>query len=361
VTDVLNYVGWKVAGPVVSRRASTPEENTADTDLRRTGQFLFGVTVVGLIALLVWAFTLPTWAAAFASLGLGALIAGTAALVGGILGLLFGIPKSIADPAAVLNPPPAEAAGGSPLPDRARYAANSNLEQVSDWLTKIIVGVGLTQIPTLRDYFAGIAAFFAGAFPSAQVDPTTAQVAAGVLVIYGLTAGFLAGYLLTRMFLPGAFNRAEEELKRQTRELQKTIEEREQISTEVRQAEGEIFADLYDYAHQGFRRAIEKANSLLAWPGQETNPRLWVYLASAQGQAYRWEQEHRAQDDPARDAILKEHRDAALKAVQNAIGYGPSWKRVLQLSWDPTFPGKPEEENDLEVFHNDEEFRRLLG
>ena len=59
-------------------------------------------------------------------------IGGAAALVGGVVGFLFGIPLTSKQRTA--------AASGS------QYETNTNLEQVSDWLTKIIVGVGLVQL-----------------------------------------------------------------------------------------------------------------------------------------------------------------------------------------------------------------------
>jgi hypothetical protein len=59
-------------------------------------------------------------------------IAGAATVVGGVIGFLFGIPLTSKQRAA--------GTGDS------QYETNTNLEQVSDWLTKIIVGVGLVQI-----------------------------------------------------------------------------------------------------------------------------------------------------------------------------------------------------------------------
>jgi parvulin-like peptidyl-prolyl isomerase len=64
--------------------------------------------------------------------GTAVVIAGAAAAVGGVVGFLFGIPLTSKQ----------RAAGAS----ESQYETNTNLEQVSDWLTKIIVGVGLVQI-----------------------------------------------------------------------------------------------------------------------------------------------------------------------------------------------------------------------
>src|SRR5690349_18031210 len=67
------------------------------------------------------------------------LVAGAAFLGGALLGFLFGIPRLLANDAAA---PPAPAVGGaSEPPARSPYAPNTNLEQISDWLTKILVGV----------------------------------------------------------------------------------------------------------------------------------------------------------------------------------------------------------------------------
>ena len=58
--------------------------------------------------------------------------------VGALLGFLFGIPQYLAKQ-------------GGPSPDKASYQPNTNLTQVSEWLTKIIIGVGLVQFGQLVD------------------------------------------------------------------------------------------------------------------------------------------------------------------------------------------------------------------
>jgi hypothetical protein len=186
-----------------------------------------------------------------------------------------------------------------------------------------------------------------------------------VLILYGLTGGFFAGYLLTRVFLPGVFDRAdeleqrEEQLQAREREVQETITELDRTLDQIK----EIFADLYRYNEQGFRRAIESGESLLGRPGQERNPQLWVYLACARGQAYKWETEHPSSDPAVHERNLQEHRAEALRAVENALTYGPTWKTTLQMAWDPKFPGKTSGEDDLECFYSekpDDRFYQLL-
>jgi hypothetical protein len=85
-----------------------------------------------LVAILIYAW--GDWA----MLAVAALVAGGAFLAGGLLGFLFGIPRSLAGP---------EGADGKT--ELGAYRPNTNLEQISDWLTKILVGVGFVQFTTL--------------------------------------------------------------------------------------------------------------------------------------------------------------------------------------------------------------------
>ncbi|MGX4643866.1 hypothetical protein [Massilia sp. SYSU DXS3249] len=130
---------------------------------------------------------------------------------GMLLGFLFAIPRvlpagSIVAPASPVSP--AGEAGNAGDGDSAGAVAstttpvsseiNSNLVEVSDWLTKIIVGVGLVNLQNFPEYAAGVAAFVA---PGLGMDTGTgAQVAAAISLFFSVL-GFLIGYLLTRIFL----------------------------------------------------------------------------------------------------------------------------------------------------------------
>jgi hypothetical protein len=76
-------------------------------------------------------------------LAVALLVAGAAFLGGALLGFLFGIPRSLAVEAtpAGTTAEPVEAGQRAAL-----YRSNTNLEQISDWLTKILVGVGLVEL-----------------------------------------------------------------------------------------------------------------------------------------------------------------------------------------------------------------------
>ena len=104
-------------------------------------------------------------------------------LAGGLVGLLFGIPRS--------------ALGSAGTTATGRYQANSNLVEVSDWLTKIIVGVGLVQIGRLEPALSRLAANLKAPLGG---QPTSAAFGMA-LVIANVLLGFLFFYLWARSLL----------------------------------------------------------------------------------------------------------------------------------------------------------------
>jgi hypothetical protein len=129
------------------------------------------------------------------AIGGGLVVAGAAAVLGAALGFLFGVPRMRAgDPAT----------GGA----RDSYVPNTNLEQVSDWLTKVLLGVGLTQLGSLGTRLHQLGDVLA---PALGGDAAVAPFAAA-LVLYFLVLGFLAGWLATRLLLPRALSDADQAL-----------------------------------------------------------------------------------------------------------------------------------------------------
>jgi hypothetical protein len=111
--------------------------------------------LIGWGFLLFTAIVVSAWGAALAQGGwgvflqvcaVGAVIAGACAMVAWLFGLLFGIPRSIARPG---DPAPAAATATQANGAHPASRVNTNLEDVSDWLTKTLIGVGLTQLSSL--------------------------------------------------------------------------------------------------------------------------------------------------------------------------------------------------------------------
>lgn len=82
---------------------------------------------------------------------------------------------------------------------------NTNLEQISDWLTKIIVGVSLVNSEKI-----GTAMLKAAGKMSESLGTGTGNTSLSLaIMIYFSLVGLLGGYLLTRLFLQRAFNAVE--------------------------------------------------------------------------------------------------------------------------------------------------------
>ena len=141
-----------------------------------------------------------------------------AAAAGFIVGFIFGFPRAIVQP-LMPGPHPTNSGGSAPnapigqqqIARSARLSVNTNLEQVSDWITKTIVAIGLVQLRELPSRFARIADY-AGRATGKPYTGASAQETAGALLVYFVVLGFLAGYLLTRMFFQTAFTRGDEAL-----------------------------------------------------------------------------------------------------------------------------------------------------
>ncbi|MFD8594363.1 hypothetical protein ACFV1L_05130 [Kitasatospora sp. NPDC059646] len=133
-----------------------------------------------------------------AVLGSGLAIVAAAALSGGSLGFLFGIPRAVAADSRDAAP----GAGGT---GRVPYAANTNLEQVSDWLTKLLIGAGLTQLGTID---RTVRSLLDALSPSLGGRPDSKAFAAAMILAF-LVLGFLVGWLLTRLLLASALSNAD--------------------------------------------------------------------------------------------------------------------------------------------------------
>lgn len=160
---------------------------------------------------------------------------------GGAVGFLFGIPRAggavnqggkthsvapSADADAATGSstvPSAAATGGAPNSGGAELRPNTNLEEVSDWLTKIIVGLGLVHLQDLQGIVAATAA---NAAASLSANPTATQTSIATALIVGFAIeGFFLGYIYTRMFLQVAFARSDSDLRGASRDaLEKLVE-----------------------------------------------------------------------------------------------------------------------------------------
>jgi hypothetical protein len=155
------------------------------------------ITILGVGASLIYVSQVPSavrWIVFATASG----IAATAFLIGGIVGLLFGIPRTVQ--------------GSAPSTEDRRYEGNTNLEQISDWLTKIIVGIGLVQIGRVLPALTKLSESLKeplGAQPSSSTFGLTLTISYTLL-------GFLYFYLWSRTLFELQLRRILSRLSRRT-------------------------------------------------------------------------------------------------------------------------------------------------
>ena len=167
--------------------------------------FFGGTSVAGLSLAIAYTLSLsPAHVASQALWAVGLWVAGL------WVGFLFGIPRVLQDPGTSQPQVTAGTAGGAaaqtPMPPRGvlyGQRVNTNLEEISDWLTKIIIGVGLVELKQLPGKIGELGRVVVRGLPQDQSGFGIA------VVLFFCVVGFLFGYLLTRLYVQAALARAE--------------------------------------------------------------------------------------------------------------------------------------------------------
>lgn len=189
---------------------TTEEEAKAAEELRKEavrlariflwifgGSFIATVIAGGVFCHFQAGFLALLWAIAFSAVG----ICG---------GFLFGIPKTVQFDQAIQGRG-AEARKAN-WAQRADYRSvvNNNLVDISDWLTKIIVGLGLVNLGKIPALIIKVAHVLSDSLEKCGTCGCSDYLAFSAgLVIGFLSLGFLFGYLFTRLYLATAFIRAD--------------------------------------------------------------------------------------------------------------------------------------------------------
>jgi hypothetical protein len=112
-------------------------------------------------------------------------------IIGAGMGFLFGVPKR----------------NDEQKEEKSKYIPNTNLEQVSDWLTKILIGIGLTQVNRISNKFHAVSKEIASGLTA--ISDSSETIFVGSTIVYFLVSGFLISYLLTRLRLNRIFEESE--------------------------------------------------------------------------------------------------------------------------------------------------------
>jgi hypothetical protein len=190
----------------------------AATGARRMIQ---GFALLGGLSVIIFALgvsaiqkTEPFWPKFAQTSGTGLLLCLGFFAIGGLFGFLFGIPRASRKNSSAAGSgkqidPESEGSGSKP------YSDNTNLEEISDWLTKIIVGLGLIDLKEIPSQVRRLSEFFAQTCGN--------DFCSGLFLAIGalfLVAGFVFSYVLTHVYLPVAFTYSGEveKLKKKQRE-----------------------------------------------------------------------------------------------------------------------------------------------
>jgi hypothetical protein len=148
----------------------------------------FSVVSVGIVALAIFAFAPGKGAALAAALALQAFAAGTS---GALVGFLFGVPRPRSDDNGTQRA-------------RRNYLPSTNLAQVSEWLTKLVLGATLVELKPLVAGFGELTKSTATYLGNVDIAPIVGAIYLG----FGFV-GFLWGYLWVSLRIRDVLERAD--------------------------------------------------------------------------------------------------------------------------------------------------------
>lgn len=339
--------------------------------------FFWFVIVVLVVALMVGNIELKSLSILF-------LILLAAGAVGGVLGFIFAVPRVMSQPEAVVAP-----SADDTTESRKRKArllsTNTNLERISDWLATMLVGVGLSQIGQVNTYLGYFSVFLEQNLPYSTASfyretgvAAFVPTAGLLLLIVGVSGGFVGLYLFTRLMLVPKLNEVEQNLTTpEDAELKGAVSSEvtqlaQQISTDSpttkltvsrRPTVGESLNVMYAalYENDGYKKVIDLSALLRATPAAETAD-FWYYLACAFGQKQLDLLEKKMTGGLTPDAEreldieLASTRDNILDCVKRTLAIDEEYNDTLWYVSDPNGA-----ETDLSGMRKDNDFRRLVG
>jgi len=288
--------------------------------------------------------------------GVGILAAGGFLLIGCLLGFIFAIPRT----ASARNSDGAHSASGdtSHTTPTSAVETNSNLVEISDWLTKILVGVGLVELNKIPEKLKLLTSYLSNGLrncgeATSSCVQSSESFALGI-VIFFFAAGFLIGYLWTRLYL----QRALQELATRAERVDKAWEYIYQAELKMR--DGSL-SDANTLIDQALQTNPSHSGALL------TKGRILKRIAQADGKPGNAELLQQALEYASQAAELKPTSGAVAYNVacyQALLGKDRSdifknLRRAFQLNSKLKQDARTDE--DLKSLAEDEEFKRLTS
>ena len=236
---------------------------------------------VGLLVVVAYSAHVADAGAFLALIGTLFALALASLAAGGFIGFLFGIPR-VAPAASEARAEPAPQAAARPetsgeaAPARAADAAtsrdsghrvNTNLEEVSDWLTKIIVGVSLVEFKSIAEFVDSLSLDIAGIFQPACTGAVAncflgVRVFSAAEIILFFLIGIHFGFLWTRLLVQGAIKDADLSLVAKFEQQREELDERVQqdkADADAIHAVGRVLDGSESIAKEELKRALGNA------------------------------------------------------------------------------------------------------
>lgn len=266
------------------------------------------------------------------------ILTGLASLSGGaILGFLFAFPKA----APVEKPELSDSESAS-----VTHSVNANLNEVSDWLTKMIVGLGLVNLAKIDSWLLKAGKEIGGDFDG--------QIIVAVSIPFFAAAGFLLTYIKTRVDLAPALAEADHRTLGDVinEKVKQVVEDQAAKDLEVR----ETIQAVLDGSEERSQREIDQEVS-------SASPTALADIAvRAQAQNQLGLNILKSSDDPG-------HRHKARRLIQKAIPIlkalareNPHYRQNhVELGFALVYVGETGEDFKLAKDHLTEAIRRAGG
>jgi hypothetical protein len=175
---------------------------------------------IGFISIIFYTFNLPSLRGI--SFGIMLINGGASFICGFFIGFLFGIPKNHDHGNANLNLSP-----------------STNLTDIADWLTKIVVGVGLVEIKKIPALIQSIGLFVHRQMTGCiQPNCTSSiQVMVNATIVFFGVLGLYYGYNYARLVLSPEYASADNRLRKRVDEQEKIIQDQSKQLNDIEKAQ----------------------------------------------------------------------------------------------------------------------------
>jgi hypothetical protein len=339
----------------------------------------------GLIALAIRMAKVGYGAQAALGCGMAAL---ASSAVGGVMGFVFGHPRESdsidaggdgADDNDGVEDDVRRSGGASRKP---RFAANGSMQQIADWLPKLIIGAGLVGLKDLTGWLGRVGGSIGA---SLAIDADAGRVIGASAVVYFAAIGFLAVYVHTRTIIAvmlarsaDAIAAAEKAVQAATQRVAQGVSDAvaQTVTREARSAlhavsesVGQTVTTAAVHAARDIRTQFEQERKLQELLYRPDGAQQAIELAErerAEGTLTPWGelllacaygQRNRDQTKAGASAdVVRAARDGAYSALQRALAGDPSLRAYARdlLLVDSS-------DDDLRPFRDDEAFLALVA